>query len=952
MVSWKIFRESAVEVVGENLVELVEKSFKKTGKEINPSKFGDVLLKNKKIDASERDLLNEAYELLKQEEEARTIPGDSEEPEDAKTFADDEEILAQAKPGLPKLKKFTLVDIIGQGGMGRVYKGVDPDLGRPVAVKEILGEAKEWQKKRFQREILLTAKLDQEYRVIRARAVDTDDEGNTYFVMDFVDGKELTEYVENIGRGRTYSLENAIELLAEAIDAISVAHKQGIIHRDIKPDNIMADRRNVKIMDWGLAKEIDDEEIEADEEDIAGTDISRSATFPNLTQDGVAMGTPAFMSPEQAINAKYADERSDIYSFGAILYQILTGESPNKTNIKKKKKESIDVKKILVNLVDFDKPAVPPSKLNKNVPPELESICMKALAKDVEERYQTAEEFRDDLRAYLKRDSVKAHKYSIFSKISRFVQRHPTGTLGALLGTMLIAGGGIGLQTLHSANLQAEAQEAKAKTAEKEKELQKAKAEIMEIRAKTAETELKGQSESLNTLQSLEHLAQNENYYIAALSIINQAIQESQQFWKPYLTRAKHQATFGHHKEAEQDFEKAQELFRQQHRKESVEIWFEAGMYYGLPIAIGGKGEEDRALEYFEKAAKSKTVFGNLAEAVALMIKAKQEINNAEEYIPEAIALSDKLIQDPVAQNIDATWLIRAFIFGASDFHGYERANFRRFADFQRAKEALLQVVTEEKGSPALRNFLAIVVEHESKDKALQIYDLLIAETNKARYYNNRGRLKVELGRIDSGLEDLTQAIQLEPQDPIYYCNRSLALYRKGKIDDALSDLETALRINPEMEEAHFYKAFVLSSQRKSSEALRELDQAIASRPDFSEAHNLRGMINQQLGRTKEAETDYFAAIRFNPQFSDAYRNLGILQYQNNELAQAEQNFKKALEINPTCWQSLFNLGAVYFQTQKYQQSLTYFEQALPHAPDAEKERIKKNIVAVKSKLR
>jgi len=305
MVSWKIFRESAIDVVGETLVARIEKAFEKNNKEINPRKLGEALLKRKLIDTGARDLLNEAYDLLKQEENARTIPEGTAEPKDAMPFAGDKEFFAQEKSDLPKLKKFKLVEIIGQGGMGRVYKGVDPDLGRPVAVKEILAEeAQDWQKKRFQREILLTAKLDQEHRVIRARAVDTDAKGNIYFIMDYVEGKELTEHIENVGRGITYSLENTIEHIAEALDAISTAHKQGINHRDIKPDNIMIDRKNIKIMDWGLAKELNDEEIETDEENLESTEINKSATYPNLTQDRTAMGTPRYMSPEQAINAK------------------------------------------------------------------------------------------------------------------------------------------------------------------------------------------------------------------------------------------------------------------------------------------------------------------------------------------------------------------------------------------------------------------------------------------------------------------------------------------------------------------------------------------------------------------------------------------------------------------------------------------------------------------------
>lgn len=447
MVSWKIFREHAAEVLPEKVLKKIDLLFEKSDDNEVPAKLGDALLKKKLIDRGARDLLNEAYELLKIEENARTIPGNAAHP-----------LEIAIQENLPQLKKFKIIDAIGEGGMGRVYKGIDPDLGRPVAIKEISAEeAQEWQKQRFQREIKLTARLDQEHRVIRARAVDTDEEGNTYFVMDYVEGKEYTEYVNHAGRGIKYSMENVIEHLVEALDAISTVHAEGIIHRDIKPDNIMVDRKNIKIMDFGLAKEIGDEEIEADTTELDSTEIGRTGTFPNLTLDGIAMGTPNYMSPEQAIDSKNVDERTDIYSFGAILYEILTGQSPNITNIKRKRKEKIDIRAILVNLANENNLVLPPSKINKEVPPELESICMKALETKPSKRYQTAEAFKKDLKAYLEGNRVEAHKYSIFSKISRFVQRHTAAAVSAFLLVSALGIGGVVYQGLQAGKARAEA---------------------------------------------------------------------------------------------------------------------------------------------------------------------------------------------------------------------------------------------------------------------------------------------------------------------------------------------------------------------------------------------------------------------------------------------------------------------------------------------------------------
>jgi tetratricopeptide (TPR) repeat protein len=539
--------------------------------------------------------------------------------------------------------------------------------------------------------------------------------------------------------------------------------------------------------------------------------------------------------------------------------------------------------------------------------------------------------------------------------VSRFVQRHPAGTLAAFLGTMLIAGGVLGAQAVNSANL-------KAKSAEIQEELAKEKAEkekqakiIAEMRAQTAETEVKGQSQSLNKLQSLEHLAQNENYYSAALQIINEAVNASDQFWKPYLVRAKHYAEFGHHEEAEADFERAQELFREQHKKESVEIWFEAGMYYGLPIEIGGKGEEDTALEYFEKAAKKEGVFSELSEAVALMIKTKQDISNAEEYIPEAIALSDKLIQDPVAQNIDATWLVRAFIFGASGFHGYDVSVFEKYADFKNACDALLNVVKEDSGLPALRNFLASAYERIQPDKALEIYARLISDTNDFKYLNNRGLFLTKLGRLQEAFQDFDKALQLNPRHAYLYNNRAMAHSLNGEPDLALADLNKALALEPNFAKSAYQRANIYYEQHTKESmqhALEDLNNVISHNPSHAQALNLRGMIYHDLGRNKNAISDYEAAINAEPTYAEAYFNLGNSFYEGNDFVRAEINYVRALEISPTDWQFLTNLAAVYFKQEFYEKSKNLFEKALQYAPENKKEMIEKNISVVKSKLK
>lgn len=889
MVDWKIFRECIVEVAGEDLVKIIEKSFEKKQKEINPSEIPAILYKNEKISRETKEFLDETYQTLKEEEEARTIlPGKKS---------------TRARTGLPELKKFKLIDIIGQGGMGKVYTGIDTDLGRPIAIKEISSEkAKDYQKKRFQREILLTAKLDFEHRVIRARAVDTDNKGNTYFIMDFVEGEELTKHVDNTGRGRKYSLENNLELLADALDAISVVHEQGIVHRDIKPDNLMIDRKNIKIMDFGLAKEIGTEDIEGEPSDLESKEIGRTATYPNLTQDGTIMGTPKYMSPEQAINSKTVDERADIYSFGAILYEMLTGKTPN---------QGKSVRHLLATLVNQNKKPIAPSKTkNSNldsIPAELEAICLKAIEKEPEKRYQKAKYFHDDIKAFLKGGDVKAYKYPAWKKAQRFIQRHPTGTLGTFLSAMILAGGAFGIQSYNAASLKAEAAKARAETAEKEKELEKARAQVLEIRAKTAETELKGQSESLNKLQSLEHLAQNENYYTAALNVINQAIQESEQFWKPYLVRAKHQATFGHQENAEQDFEKAQKLYKKQHKKESVEIWFEAGMFYGLPIEIGGKGEENKALEYFEKAAKKEGAFGELSEAVALMLKARQEQKRIDQYVTEAIKSIDQLKKDPIASNIDATWLVDAWIHGITVFDKLSEQKkdtllkLKKYQDLHKAKHSLLKVVDKNSGNIAIRNFLGTIYSDLWQlEQAEEIYNHIIKTAPFPKYYANRARIYVRQGNLEKALNEYNKAINLSTDNAAaYYSNRSAIYAALGNYQKASADADKAISLEPDFGLHYYRKARLFYIKKDYEIALSFLNQAVNKSPQFSPSRVLRGEIYAHQGNFELARREYSSAIEANPFDWQAYFMLGNLSIAEHKKEEGISNFKKAAHHAP-----------------------------------------------------
>lgn len=218
--------------------------------------------------------------------------------------ADPNDLLALR--GVTQLGNFKISRKLGQGGMGAVYLGEDSDLDRKAAIK-ILSEqfaAKEDFVKRFYREARSMAKVDHP-NAVRVYAV-AEDQGIHYVAMEFIDGKSVQDWLDRLGR---LSVGDALHITLRACEALRQAHSLNLIHRDIKPDNIMLTARGaVKVADFGLAKAIDEDN--------------------SMTQSGTGLGTPYYMAPEQARNAKHVDGRADIYALGITLYHLLTGKQP------------------------------------------------------------------------------------------------------------------------------------------------------------------------------------------------------------------------------------------------------------------------------------------------------------------------------------------------------------------------------------------------------------------------------------------------------------------------------------------------------------------------------------------------------------------------------------------------------------------------------------------------
>ncbi len=320
------------------------------------------------------------------------------------------------------ISHYRIIEPLGEGGMGTVYLAEDTHLGRRVAVK-FLSSLDPHYRARFLREARAVSALSHP-NIAAVYDYGETTNGQPYIVMELVKGKTLSDLLE----GETLSLPSSVQIVSEIAAALGEAHRLGIVHRDVKPANVVINERGqVKVLDFGLVKQLDEDE----------TGKADPRTRFAYTQSDVIVGTPLYLSPEQA-TGKTVDGRSDLFALGALLYECITGKSAF---------SGTSVIEIGAQVIHVTPP--PPSQTNPRIPAELDRVTMKALQKDPDARHQSAAELIAELNAvaadlpsegdYAPRAPASVARASALTTLTQTLRR-PRLSLGAfLIGATIVA---------------------------------------------------------------------------------------------------------------------------------------------------------------------------------------------------------------------------------------------------------------------------------------------------------------------------------------------------------------------------------------------------------------------------------------------------------------------------------------------------------------------------------
>jgi tetratricopeptide (TPR) repeat protein/tRNA A-37 threonylcarbamoyl transferase component Bud32 len=810
----------------------------------------------------------------------------------------------------PHVPGYEILGELGRGGMGVVYKARQKRLNRVVALKMVLAgaHASSHQLGRFHAEAEAVAQL-QHPNIVQIFEVG-DHDGLPYFSLEFVEGGSLAERIGGKPRPPREAAET-VELLAQAM---AVAHQHGIVHRDLKPANVLVTRdAQPKITDFGLVKRVE-----------GGSE---------LTQSGTLMGSPSYMSPEQAHGRTHEiGPLSDLYSLGAILYELLTGRAPF---------VGTSILETLEQVRNRD--AVPPSRLQPKVPRDLETICLKCLQKEYGKRYPNCEALAEDLHRFSAGEPIRARPIGRAERLWRWCRRNPrvavlSGAVAVLMGLVTASAIAIGVRLNNEREAIAETRKVAGER------LDQAAASIAAGDSRRAHDLV--QQASLPLLKSKPELADIRS----RMQRLQEQIDVYAEF-KTLLDQARFQC-FG---------SLSQKQEGQRYCRRLVKLYDQIETRTGAAASGLPPLDAEQRLRFTEDAFDAFLIAaiverdvaegGDEAAQQTAARRAMDWLNRANTLVPDTKTF----------------YANRCACWGKLGDHARDEADKKRaaaiqpttavdhfwhgFADHMRGNQALRQSdpkAAEKSYRDELAEyaaFLRLRPDHFWGYFNWSLAHLQMGNLQEALFgftacihlrpdfpwsYNNRGIILLRLNRYNEAIEDCTAALARDDRYLEAWMNRGLASLRLDKFDAALRDFNRAIELKSENASAYFHRAEVYRRMKRLPEALEDADRAIAQGGTSANAYYLRAGLRTAMRQYSPARDDYSAALELSPRAANVLQDRATLNWIHlKDFEAARADAEQLAKLQPKNAFPHRLLGSIYLGQRQYDKAMPALRKAL-----------------------